>query len=225
MPGQLHSTNPLLFLPPMIRLFLFVLVLALGISPAGAAVEISFYSREWANTFPHAFITLKGADGRTGERIDASYGFTATHVSPAVLFGSVKGEIVASKADYIARSDEHFRFTLTDAEYDAVLATVERWRNLEQPSYHLNRQNCVFFVAHIGASIGMTAETPKALMKKPRSYTESLTRANRDWLDARGATVSRPQLDPAETRLGSTSVRRTSSFATPSLNRARLATD
>lgn len=154
---------------------------------AGAAVEITFYSREWGNTFPHAFVTLQGVDDRTGERIDASYGFTATHISPAILLGSVQGEILSAKPDYIAKSDPHFRFTLTDLEYDSVIATVERWRTLRQPSYNLNRQNCVFFVAHVASSLGMVAETPQALMKKPRSYIESLSRTNVGWLSARNA--------------------------------------
>ncbi|MEA1014490.1 hypothetical protein [Sphingosinicella sp. LY1275] len=171
---------------------------------APAAVEISFYSREWANTFPHAFITLQGIDDRTGERIDASYGFTATHVSPAILLGSVKGEILSAKPDYIAKSDMHFRFTLSDPEYDSVRATVERWRTLKQPSYNLNRQNCVFFVADVAASLGMVAETPKALMKKPRSFTESLTRANLVWLQARGATITNRSFGPSKSTVAAT---------------------
>ena len=158
---------------------------------AGAAVEITFYSREWGNTFPHAFVTLQGVDDRTGERIDASYGFTATHISPAILLGSVQGEILSAKPDYIAKSDPHFRFTLSNAEYDSVIATVDRWRTLKQPSYNLNRQNCVFFVAHVAAALGMSADPPRALMKKPRSYIEELSRANARWLSARGAALLR----------------------------------
>lgn len=158
---------------------------------ASAAVEISFYSKEWRSTFPHAFIVLRGTDDRTGERIDASYGFTATHISPAILLGSVGGEVRPSKPDYIATSDEHFRFLLTDSELDSVLATVARWRDLPQPSYNLNRQNCVFFVADIAAALKMKAETPKPLMKKPRSFLELLTGANRDWLSARRASYVR----------------------------------
>lgn len=172
------------------RLVLGLLLLALP-SLAPAAVEISFYSREWRNTFPHAFIVLRGADDRTGERIDASYGFTATRVSPAILLGSVRGEVMPSKPDYIAGSDEHFRFSLSDEELDSVLAAVARWQALPQPSYNLNRQNCVFFVADIAAALKMRAETPKPLMKKPRSFLELLTKENREWLAARGANFTR----------------------------------
>ena len=172
------------------RLSIVLLVLALP-SLASAAVEISFYSKEWRDTFPHAFIVLRGTDERTGERIDASYGFTATRVSPAILFGSVQGEVRPAKPEYIAGSDEHFRFVLTDAEFDSVLATIERWKTLSQPSYNLNRQNCVFFVADIASALAMKADRPKELMKKPRSFLELLTGANRDWLSARRATYVR----------------------------------
>lgn len=177
----------------VLRRLLFAILACLLPHSATAAVQISFYSHEWGNRFPHAFIKLAGVDDRTGRRIDASYGFTATRISPAILARSVKGEISKLSRSYIARSDEHFRLTLTDVELDAVLATVKRWRSLKQPSYSLARQNCVFFVADIAASLGMKAETPGALMIKPRSYTEALIAANRNWLLARRATLVRSQ--------------------------------
>jgi hypothetical protein len=162
---------------------------ALGAAPAAAAVEIAFYSRELGSRFPHNFITLSGTLDRSGERIDANYGFSATSVSPAILMGAVKGDVFSEKPDYIAKSNRHFRFTITDAEYDRVMATVTKWRTLRQPSYHLNKQNCVFFVADVAASLGMTAETPTRLMKKPTGYLEFLTNANRPWLGQRKAVL------------------------------------
>jgi hypothetical protein len=71
-----------------------------------------------------------------------------------------------------------------------VKATIEKWRQLKQPSYNLNRQNCVFFVGDVAASLGMKADTPKELMKKPRSYSEYIVSTNREWLAARGANLS-----------------------------------
>ena len=167
--------------------------LALLPGQAAAAVDITFYSKEFGSSFPHAFVALNGTIDRSGERVDTNYGFTATHVSPAVLMGSVQGEVMTVDAKYQGGSDAHFTLRLSDSEYDQVMATVERWRTLPQPSYHLNRQNCVFFVAHVAAALGMTADTPKALMKKPRSYLEMLGRANQAWLAARGATLLRAQ--------------------------------
>jgi len=190
--AQAAAAGSLLF---RLRALLAAALLLLAPLQARAAVEISFYSHEMGSNFPHAFITLQGTDDRTGHKIDANYGFTATHISPSILMGSVKGEVFsrdpAKEAKYIAASDRHFSFTLSDAEYDAVLAHVGKWQALKQPSYNLNRQNCVHFVADLAGSLGMKAEQPRALMKKPRSYTEFLTRSNREWLRMRGAAVHR----------------------------------
>jgi hypothetical protein len=169
---------------------LAVLLLAAPAS-ASAAVEITFLSKEFGTSFPHAYVALEGVLDRSGERIDANYGFTAIHVSPAVLMGSVKGEVMSVDPGYMSKSDRHFTITLSDDDYDRVMAIVERWRTLKQPSYNLNRQNCVFFVAQVAASLGMKADTPNALMKKPRSYLEMLVRANQPWLAARGAQLLR----------------------------------
>lgn len=170
-----------------IRLLLVSAMLALAPARAWAAVEIVFYSREFGSNYPHAFVVLKGILDRTGEQIDANYGFTATQVSPAILMGSVRGKIDSVGASYVAKSDPHFSFVLSDEEYDDVLATVERWRTMKQPSYNLDRRNCVYFIADVAAGLGMKADTPSRLMKKPRSFTESLSAANRAWLEARGA--------------------------------------
>jgi hypothetical protein len=162
-------------------------LLSLWDAPAHAAVEIRFYSKELGASFPHAFVELEGQDDRTGEKVHANYGFTAKALSPAILMGSVTGDVMSVSASYVRSSDRHFSFVLTDAEYDKVKATIDKWRRLKQPSYNLNRQNCVFFVGDVAASLGMRAETPKALMKKPRSYSEFLVTSNRSWLANRGA--------------------------------------
>lgn len=168
---------------------LLVAVLLVLPSTALASVRVTFYSKEFGATFPHAFITLDGTRDDTGEKVDASYGFTAKTVSPAILMGSVAGEIIASEPAYIAKSDRHIALIVSDAEYVALLATIEKWRTRKQPSYSLNRANCVFFVADLAATLGLKADTPKELMKKPRSYLQYLARTNRALLDQRGAAV------------------------------------
>jgi len=162
-------------------------------SGASAAVEVAFYSKEFGATFPHAFVTVSGVLDGTGERVDASYGFTAKSVSPAILMGSVAGEVVSSSPSYIARSERHFAFSLSDEEYRRLMATVETWRTRKQPSYNLNRRNCVFFVAELAAAVGMQVETPKGLMKKPYSFIRHLLELNRAWLQRRGASVQQFQ--------------------------------
>ena len=109
---------------------LLVMLLAITPAPALAAVEISFLSKEFGSSFPHAYIAIEGTLDRGGERIGANYGFTATQVSPAILLGSVRGEIMSVDAGYMRRSDRHFTIALSDAEYDRVMATVESWRAL-----------------------------------------------------------------------------------------------
>jgi hypothetical protein len=173
------------------RLAALLLVSASCFSPAQAAVAISFFSKEFGSSFPHAYIVLEGRLDRTGEEIAANYGFTATNVSPAVLISSVKGEVVSVDQPYMRSSDLHFFITLTDDEYDRVMETVQRWRALKQPSYNLDRRNCVFFVAQVAAALGMKADTPPGLMKKPRSYIQSLIGANSRWIESRGGSFAR----------------------------------
>ncbi len=140
-------------------------------SPATAAVEIAFYSRELGgNNFPHAFVTLRGTVDATGEAVDTSYGFTARAVSPAILFGSVAGEVLVEGPRQVARSDRQFALRLSDAQYRAVMEVVERWRARPQPSYNLNRGNCIHFVAELAVASGLRVEYPARLMKRPRSF-------------------------------------------------------
>src|SRR6185295_20128912 len=61
--------------------------------PAFASVEISFYARELGTNFPHAFVVLRGTVDATGEQVNTSLGFTAHSVTPALLFGAVRGEV------------------------------------------------------------------------------------------------------------------------------------
>ena len=153
--------------------------------PALAAVEIAFYSRELGgNNFPHAFVTLKGTVDSTGERIDTSYGFTAKAVTPAILFGSVSGEVIVEGENQVARSDRQFALTLSDERYLHVMAVVEEWRKRPQPSYSLNSRNCVHFVGELAQAAGLTVTFDRRLMKKPRSFLISVREANAALLGA-----------------------------------------
>ena len=72
---------------------LLVLLLAFLPAHAHAQVVATFYSHDFGDHFPHAFIKLKGKVESSGEVVDTNYGFTAVTVSPAILMGSVKGMI------------------------------------------------------------------------------------------------------------------------------------
>lgn len=174
--GFTRKVSPLL--QPLVRILVaFALLVGLP-AQALAAVEIAFYSREFGSTFPHAFVALSGTVDETGEVVDASYGFTARSVTPALLFGSVSGEIVVEGPEQIARSDRQFAVTLTDDQYRAVMRVVETWRNREQPSYNLNRRNCVHFVGEVAEAAGLRVEYVRRLMKRPRSFLEHVLSLN-----------------------------------------------
>ena len=158
---------------------LIALLLLLLPAPAAAAVEIAFYSRELGgNNFPHAFVSLVGTVDDTGEQVDTSYGFTAKRSSPAILFGSVPGEIVVEGPRQIGRSDRQFALTLSDTQYRSVIAIVEEWRSRAQPSYNLNRRNCVHFVAELARAVGLRVENADGLMKRPRSFLQHVRSLN-----------------------------------------------
>jgi len=168
----MHRSALRLLLAPLI---LWLLALS---PPAAAQVVATFYSHEFGEHFPHAFFTLKGKTIAEGTPVDANYGFTAKSVSPAILFGSVAGRLDIADAHYISQSDAQFAVTLTDDQYRAMLAVVEKWRARKSPSYNLNNANCVHFVGEAARAAGLTVTFPKPLMKKPRSYLQELMRLN-----------------------------------------------
>ena len=150
---------------------------------ARAEVLVSFYSHDFGDRFPHAFIVLEGPVDATGEWIDTNYGFTATSVTPAILMGSVKGHVQTSKPDYIARSDRQFAVRVDDATYARLMAKVAEWRDRQQPSYSLNRRNCVHFVMELAEIVGLRVNRDSKLFKKPKSFLREVRELNpgTDW--------------------------------------------
>ena len=147
-------------------------------APARGAVEIEFHSKDFGVSFPHAFIVLTGTVEATGEAVDANYGFTVRHlIGPSVLFGRVQGVVESVSADFVEHSNRHFSMRLTDDQYRRVIALVERWRALPQPSYSLDRRNCVSFVAEVASELGLTAE-PRGLMRRPRAFLDRVREQN-----------------------------------------------
>jgi hypothetical protein len=145
---------------------------------AQAAVTVSFYSHDFGDRFPHAFIVMKGTLDATGAAVDANYGFTAVSVSPAILFGSLKGKVESSKPDYIANSDRQFDVVVDDATYARILAKVAEWRDRKQPSYSLNRRNCVHFVMELAEVAGLKVNRRSRLFKKPKSFLQEVRALN-----------------------------------------------
>ena len=161
----------------MIRylLFLFALVFAM---PVQAEVSVSFYSRDFGEVFPHAFFAVEGALSDGGAVPQTNYGFTAKHVTPAILFGSVEGEIVTMNPTYMRKSDRHFTIEISDDQYRRLMAVVADWRGRPGDSYNLNRANCVTFVADAVRSLGLAVNPKTSFTKKPKSFLEEVMRLN-----------------------------------------------
>ena len=178
--------------PRQILCVLGACIALLGAAPSWAAVGITFYTKEFGTSFPHTFVVVDGTLDRSGETISEDYGFSAKTISPAILWGRVGGKVISDhETSYVNASDKHFTVTLSDEEYDRVMAAVARWRTAKQPSYDLDKANCIHFVAELAAAIGMEAAPRKGLMRKPRSFIEAVTLANRAWLEGRGAVIHR----------------------------------
>lgn len=159
--------------------------------PAQGAVEISFHSKDFGITFPHAFVVLAGTLDETGEPVDTNYGFTVRHlIGPSALLGAVQGEIeTVDDSGYVEGSNRHFAMRLDDDQYRAVLSLVERWRALPQPSWSLGRRNCVSFVAAVATLLGLEADT-RGYMRRPRAFLERVLARNRQAIAAAGAAAA-----------------------------------
>ena len=145
---------------------------------ASAEVAVSFYSHEFGTSFPHAFVTVKGTLDRGGPAIDTNYGFTAKSVTPAILMGSVAGILESVEAKYVTSSDRQFTIKITDAQYDAMMATVAKWRAIPGKSYSLNKRNCVHFVGQMAQAVGLKVVFDRKLMKKPKGFLLSVIALN-----------------------------------------------
>jgi hypothetical protein len=164
----------------MSRLSILFCILLLALLPASARAEVvaTFYSHDFGDHFPHAFIKLTGKVQATGEVIDTNYGFTAVNTSPAILLGSVKGMIETKDAKYVSKSNPHFSLTLSDADYRKLMDHVEQWRNLGGKSYNLNKRNCVHFVMEAAVLLGLSVNRGSKFFKKPKSFVLEVMKLN-----------------------------------------------
>lgn len=156
-------------------IFPILILFAAAAGPAEAAVTMVFWSHEFGNEFPHAFVTLRGVPDAGGPPVDTNVGFTARHLSPKLLFGTVDGRLDVARPGYMRRSDAQFAIVLTDVQYAAVLALARAWSDSR---YNLNSRNCVHFVQEAGRIAGLRGLDHPQLMKKPRSYLKAVAAAN-----------------------------------------------
>lgn len=157
---------------------LAALLLACSALPVRAAVTITFWSHELGNSFPHAFFTLRGVPDAGGAPVDGDWGFTPAKISPAILFGPVRGAVEQAKPAYLRGSHAQFSLMLTDAQYAAIRSLTVEWSARGDPVYRLETRNCVHFVREAARRAGLSVVDFPTLMKKPRSYLQAVAAAN-----------------------------------------------
>jgi len=174
-----------------IALFFFALA-----SGAYAEVRLTFYSHHLGTyglgiAFPHAHVVLSGTTRADAKPVKTNFGFTAETISPSILWESVEGAVVSMPDDYIAMSQPHLSLPISDEQYRAVLAVVDRWRKYPQPSYNLDTHNCVTFVKEIAIALQLPASKNVKFNRSPKEFLEDLQlRASKS---NRIATTGRPQ--------------------------------
>jgi hypothetical protein len=168
----------MLTLPRAASALLLALLALFLPSTALASVQVHFYAREFGNQFPHAFVIIEGTLEAGGTKVSANYGFTAINVTPGILLGSVKGEVSALKPGYLAKANRKFTVTLDDAGYARLMRKIGEYKALGQPSYSLDKRNCVHFVMDLAEVVGLKVNRKSKFFRKPRSFLEEVQALN-----------------------------------------------
>lgn len=164
----------------MLRARMIALALLLLPQPATARVMLEFHSFNGTlgGRYPHAFIVLDGTLDATGEKVHQNFGYTARHVTPAILMGNVTSEIYVEKESYVRSTNVHFALPLSDAQYRAIIAEVKVWGSEPGRGYNLETHNCIHFVARIAQMVGLTAPVPATMVRRPKLWLNYITGLN-----------------------------------------------
>jgi len=184
---------------PRIKTLIFCLLVLLSSAPAQAAVTITFYSHDFrmfgagllAN-FPHGFVALSGAPEDGTPAVNSTYGFSATDFFINALWEPVEGSLDPSPlpASYMASADRHFSFALTDAQYHAVTAVVDKWKSWPQPSYDIDKHNCVTFVKELAIAAGLSVSESPKFIRKPKEFLDDMASRNAAFLGEHGNVIA-----------------------------------
>ncbi|MCL6251748.1 hypothetical protein M3P36_11940 [Altererythrobacter sp. KTW20L] len=156
------------------------LAMLLAALPAQAAVTVHFHSFNGSvlfGRFPHTFVVFEGTLDDTGTVVNENFGFTAKSTTQAIS-GPAEHDIVVEEPDQIRRTNRHFSVVLTDAQYRRLREEVETWRNQPGRYYSLDTRNCVHFVARMAELIGIRADVPANMVRRPRAWLNYVTRNN-----------------------------------------------
>jgi hypothetical protein len=175
------------------------LLALLASAPAQAAVTITFYSHDFRMfgaglmmNFPHGFVALSGTPDDGAPVPASTFGFSATDFFINALWEPVEGSLDPSPlpASYMASADQHFSFALTDAQYHAVMAVVDKWKSWPQPSYDIDKHNCVTFVKELAIAAGLSVSDSPKFIRKPKEFLDDVTLRNGAFLGEHGNVIA-----------------------------------
>lgn len=156
--------------------------LALLLLPGGAhaRVVVVFHSFNGSmlGRYPHTFVELAGTLEAGGNPVHENYGYTAVHVTPALLSGNVRGTVASESDDYVRSTNAHFQVPISDRQYYDLRAEIEKWRNSPTPDYNLKHNNCVSFVAQIARMVGLKVDVPPSLVLRPKAWLNYISQLN-----------------------------------------------
>lgn len=175
------------------------LMLLLLPAPARAEVTISFYSHDlrlidgFQTDFPHGFVLLNGTTA-SGEQVKHNFGFSAVNIFIDVLWHPVKGALDDEPLPkgYVEEATQHLSFVISDDQYRAVMAVVDKWRNYPQPSYDIDTHNCVTFVKEIAEAVGLSVSDDKKFIRAPKEFLADVAARNSQFATGIPATAPVP---------------------------------
>jgi hypothetical protein len=182
----------------MLRVWGLCLAALLVAAPAQAAVTISFYSHDFrmfagglVTNFPHGFIMLSGTPDDGAPPLSGNFGFSANNFFINALWEPVEGGLDENPlpSSYVAQADKHFSFPLSDAQYRAVAAVVEKWRTYPQPSYDIDKHNCVTFVKELAVAAGLSVSNSPVFIRKPKEFLDDVAARNAALLEPYGNVI------------------------------------
>ncbi|MGB6317698.1 MAG: hypothetical protein WBG08_03610 [Litorimonas sp.] len=137
----------------------------------------TFYSHSFGENFPHAFVLIETRNAY-GQIAQDAFGFSARHLSPKILMGTVDGHIAIPSARYVRQSDPHFTLPVTRAQMARIGAIRNRWSAGEGGRYNLNRRNCVHFIGELAEAVGLRTNRDSAHFKEPASFLREVAALN-----------------------------------------------
>jgi hypothetical protein len=163
-------------------ILLLIMLFCLMPLPTAAQVTLAFHSFNGSyvvGRYPHAFIVLEGTLESNGRRVQENYGYSTSASAISALAGNVPGIIEIERDRYITSTNRHFTLQISDAQYHAIVAEMESWRDAAgQKRYSLDNRNCVHFVARIAEIAGINAPVPKNLVRRPKQWLKYVTALN-----------------------------------------------